>query len=222
MTIKVLLIVQEEESKLKYLDALTECGVQVFTSSSFIDLSEEVCIHKYSGLFFDLPTKMKAIKKNKAYVYNLAGKFPVSNLQIDNKTERIRCFNFGEKPSSNLLEFISNQCANFTPQRIRDDPRKDLNIHLLLYKKKSDKRPELSVTKNISAGGCFIFSTRKWEEGTDIWIRFKEIPNRTLMQAQIRTVTKWGESRQIPGIGVKFINLSPTQAEEIARMINTG
>lgn len=72
MTIKVLLIVQEGRSKQKYLDALTGCGPQVFTTSSFTDLSEEICSHKYHGLFcLDLPTKMKAIKENKAYVYRL-------------------------------------------------------------------------------------------------------------------------------------------------------
>jgi len=78
------------------------------------------------------------------------------------------------------------------------------------------------VTKNISTGGCFIFSTHRWKEGDDIWIKFNEISDLTLIQAQVRTVLKWGESRQIPGIGVKFINLSKPQAEEIARLIKIG
>jgi len=117
------------------------------------------------------------------------------------------------------LDFINTQCSNFIPQRIRAEAREELNLHVSLYKNKDNKRPERSVTKNISTGGCFIFSTHRWKEGNDIWIKFNEIFGSTLIQSQVRTVLKWGESRQIPGIGVKFINLSQSQSEEIARFI---
>ncbi len=208
MDIRVLLFVQAGRAKQKYIDALSDCGVQVFVTSSFHDLSEEVCSQTYHGLFLDMPTKMKAIKENKAYVYHLVEKFPVSHLQVDDTTGEIRCFHFNQKAGSTLLDFINSQCRTFTPQKIRADSRVEINLHVLVYKDKDDKRPERSVTKNISHGGCFIFSTRRWNGGSDLWIRFKDLPDTPPIHAQIRTVVKWGETRQIPGIGVKFEDLS--------------
>ena len=221
MEIRVLLFVQEGRAKQKYLDALSGCGVQVFTTSSFRDLSEEICNQTYHGLFLDLPTKMKAIKENKAYVYHLVEKFPVSHLQLNDKTGEIRCFHFNHKSGGTLLDFINTQCRNFIPQKIRAVVRSELHLHVRIYKSLGDKRPERSVTRDVSTGGCFIFSTRRWKEEDDIWISFKEMSDPHPIHAEIRTVVKWGEKRQIPGIGVQFNNLSQMQAEELAGMISS-
>lgn len=80
--IRVLLFIQEGPAKEKYLRALADCGAQVFVTASFFDLSAEICSRTYHGLFLDLPTKMKAINENKAYVYRLVERFPVSHLQM--------------------------------------------------------------------------------------------------------------------------------------------
>ena len=219
MEIRVLLFVQEGSAKQKYLDALAGCGVNVFVTSSFSDLSDEICNQTYHGLLLDLPTKLKAIKDNKAYVYHLVEKFPVSHLQIDTSAGKIRCFYFNKTSESSLLDFINTQCKYFSPQRIREDVRKEIHLNLTVYKHNNDKRPERSVTKNISSKGCFIFSTHRWKEGDDIWIRFKEIKDSSLIHAQIRTVVKWGGDRQIPGIGVEFKNLSQFHTEALAGVL---
>lgn len=218
MDIRVLLFVQEGSAKQKYIDALSACGVQVFVTSSFLGLSEDICSHTYHGLFLDLPTKMKAIKENKAYVYHLIEKFPVSHLQLDEATGNIRCFHFNRKYGSSLLDFINSQCLTFIPQKIRVDSRVEIHLPVLVYKHQDDKRPERSITYNISHGGCFIFSSRRWKEGHYIWIRMKDMEDVTLIHGQIRTVVKWGEPRQVPGIGVQFKDLSPLQTAELTTL----
>jgi len=217
--IRVLLFVQEGPAKEKYLHALADCGAQVFVTSSFFDLSAEICSRTYHGLFLDLPTKMKAIKENKAYVYRLVERFPVSHLQMDGGSGEIRCFHFNRKYGSTLLDFINTQCRTFVPQKIRLDARKELHLPVLVYKHQADKRPERSITNDLSSGGCFIFSSRRWKEGHDIWIRFKDIADPLLIHAHIKTVVKWGKPRQIPGIGVQFKELSPLQVAELAKCI---
>jgi len=216
METRVLLFVQEGSAKQKYIDAIMECGVNVFVSSSFIDLSDEICSQTYHGLLLDLPTKLKAIRDNKSYVYRLVEKFPVSHLISDEKTGTIRCCHISKNSSSNLQDFISSQCINAVPQKIREEIRKEINLHLSLYKRLDGKRPERSITKNISSGGCFIISAHRWKDGNDIWIRFEEMKDSSLIQAQIRTVVKWGETRLVPGIGVEFKDLSRFQTEELA------
>ena len=106
METRVLLFVQEGSAKQKYLDALNGCGVQVFVTSSFSDLSEDICRRTYHGLFLDMPTKMKAIRKNKSYVYHLVEKFPVAHLVVDDKTGKIGCCRFNNKSCQSLLDFI--------------------------------------------------------------------------------------------------------------------
>ncbi len=218
MEIRILLFVQEGRAKQKYIEALSACGVRVFVTSSFYDLSEEICNQTYHGLFLDLPTKMKAIKENKAYVYHLVENFPISHLQQDDKTDEIRCFHFNRKHGSSLLDFINSQCRNFIPQKIRADTRLEIHLPVLIYKHLDDKRPERSATKDISPGGCFIFSSRRRKQGEAIWLRFKGISDHQPIIAQIQTVIQWGQSRQIPGIGLKFKDLSPRQAAGLAEL----
>lgn len=219
--IRVLLFVQEGRARQKYLDALAECGVQVYVTSTFHDLSEEICSHTYHGLFLDLPTKMKALKENKAYVYHLVEKFPVSHLQMDEQTGEIRCYHFNKKYGGTLLDFINNQCKDFIPQRIREDTRKRIHLHVLVCKSPEDPRPERSVTENISPGGCFVFTSRRRKEGSEVWLRFREMPDLQPIHAQIRAVVKWGENRQLPGIGLQFIDLSHTQVGELAKIVQS-
>ena len=214
--LRVLLFVQEGSAKQKYLDALSQCGAEIFVSSSFFDLNAEICNRTYHGLFLDLPTKMKAIKENKAYVYRLVERFPVSHLQLAAGSNEIRCFHLNLKNGSTLLDFINNQCRTFVPQKIRLDARKEIHLPVLVYKHQADKRPERSITNDLSSGGCFIFSSRRWKEGHDIWIRFKDSADPLPIHAEIKTVVKWGKPRQIPGIGVQFKDLSPLQAAEFS------
>ena len=219
IAVRVLLFAEEGSAKQKYLDALAQCGAEVFVTSSFFDLSAEICSQTYHGLFLDLPTKMKAIKENKAYVYRLVARFPISHLQMTGGSGAIRCFHLHRKHGSTLLDFINNQCRNFIPQKIRMDTRKKIHLPVMVYKHQAGKRPERSITNDLSAGGCFIFSCRRWKEGSDIWIYFKDIVDHQPIHAHIKTVVKWGKPWQIPGIGVQFKEPAPPQLAELAKYI---
>ena len=219
-SIRVLLFVEDGPSKQKYLDTLAACGVHVSVTSSFLDLSEEICSNTYHGLFIDLPTKMKALKQNKAYVYDLVEKFPVSHLQLDNNNGEVRCYHLNKKSGSTLLDFINNECRFFIPQKIREDVRNKIHLHVLLYKKRDTKKPERSVIENISMGGCFVFSVHRWKVGSMIWLRFKDLTNPKLITAEVRAVVKWGENRMIPGIGLQFKDITNEQADELSSILN--
>lgn len=218
MDIRVLLIAQNDNARKTYLSALENCDVQVFVSESFQDLSAEICRHAYHGIFLDLQTKMKAIKTNKNYVYGLVDNFPVCQLKINEQNGEIDCFHHTQKLGGTMLDFIKNECRNFVPRMIRADNRKDIHLNVILYKHKNEIHSERSATINISKGGCFIFSTREWEEGSDVWIQLKELEDDTLISGRIRHIVRWGESARIPGIGVEFRDISVSQSEEISRL----
>ncbi len=217
VNVRVLLIVQDDKKRQRYQDLLAQYGVQVFVVSSFLDLSEDICQHTYHGIFLDIQTKMSAIRENRDYVYGLLEKFPVAQLKIDEKTGDVTSFYYNQQPGDTPLDFIKNRCQNFVPQKIRSDERKDLHLNVRLFKHPDERRPELTATRNISKGGCFIFSTRRWIEGSDVWIDIHELSDHTLILAQIRKVVSWGQSRHVPGIGVEFKKISESQSEELAQ-----
>lgn len=218
MDVRVLLIVQDDHARQKYLSVLNRCGVQVFVSESYQDLSMEICNHSFHGIFLDLHTKMNAIKTNKNYVYGLVENFPVCQLKINDRTGEIDCFHHSQKYGSTMLDFINNECRNFVPRMIRSDTRKEIHFNVILYKSKDEIQPEFSVTVNISKGGCFIFSVQDWEIGDDVWIRIKELTDKEQISGHIRHVARWGESMRIPGLGVEFRNISASQTEEISNL----
>jgi hypothetical protein len=218
MDIRVLLIAQDGHARKAYLSTLEKCAVQVFVSESFQDLSSQICSHAYHGVFLDLQTKMKAIKSDKNQVYGLVDNFPVCQLKINDHNGEIDCFHHSQKFGGTMLDFINNECRNFVPRMIRSDKRKELHLNVILYRHEDEIQPEFSATINISQGGCFVFSTRQWEEGGDVWLRIKELTDNALISGQIRHIARWGESMRIPGIGVEFRTISASQAEEISRL----
>ena len=152
---------------------------------------------------------------SKNYVYGLIENFPVSHLKINDETGEISCFHYSQESGGTMLDFINNECRNFIPRMIRADTRKTIHLNVALYKTEHATQPELSVTLDISRGGCFIFSAREWEEGNEVWIHIKEFKDSTLISGQIRHAVRWGQSMRIPGIGVEFKQISASQKEAL-------
>ncbi|MBI5590171.1 MAG: PilZ domain-containing protein [Deltaproteobacteria bacterium] len=218
MDLRVLLIAQEDKAREKYLEVLGKCGVHVFTSASFQDLSEEIYGQSFHGIFLDLPTKIKSLKQNKNYVYGLVESFPVSHLKINDETGEISCFHYSQKSGGTMLDFINNECRNSIPRMIRSDARKEIHLNVMLYKTENATQPEFSVTMDISKGGCFIFSAQEWEEGNEVWIHINEFKDKALISGQIRRAIRWGQSMRIPGIGVEFRKISASQKEALLNL----
>jgi hypothetical protein len=216
MQIRVLLIVQDEKAKEKYVRAIEEEGVKVYTSASFTDLSEEICRQTFHGIFLDYATKLRALRLNKGYIYGLLEKFPICQLKIEAVSGRVRCF----YPTGGAIlyarDFIQKECGQFVPALIRSDPRKPIHLNILIYPQPESEDPEQSVTLNLSRSGCFLFSTRRWEVGAEVWIRIKEAGDPSLIQCQIRNMIFWGESMRIPGIGVEFKKILESQSHDLS------
>lgn len=217
--IRVLLIAKDDTSRQKYLSAMEECSVNIFVSDSFHDLTNEICSQSFHGIFLDLQTKLKAIRLNKNYVYGLVEKFPVCHLKIDNETGEMKCFYRSQVMGGTIFDFINNECMPFSPRMIRSDKRVFINLNVRIFRSRRKRGSELSTTINISNGGCFIFSTEKWRIGDDVWIQIIDLKHSQLIKGQIRNVVKWGESNRLPGIGVEFKLISPSQRDEIGKLM---
>ncbi len=220
MEIRVLLIVQDEKSRELYLQAIQQEGIRVYVSPSFTDLSEEICSQTFHGIFLDFATKMKALRRNKGYIYGLLEKFPVCQLKIiEEETGRVKCFYPTGGDISHPLDFIQNECCRFIPSPVRTEPRMAVHLNALIYGHPEDQNPERSVTVNLSRNGCFLFSSQYREVGSDVWVRFRDFPDETPIQGLIRNRIPWGEFRRIPGIGVEFRKILPSQTQYLESLL---
>ena len=83
------------------------------------------------------------------------------------------------------------------------------------------KKEDRTVTMNVSKGGCFIYSVDDLQSDTRLMMMFKELEEQTPILGEVRWRALWGEAMQIPGIGVKFKNLSEGQLAKICEDIGT-
>lgn len=215
---RLLLFVKDDNDRRKYLDALAGLAVQVFVTSSFFRLSEELCRRTYHGLLIDLPTKMHSIKENKAVVYRLIEKFPSAHLQVDRKTGAVRCLYAGMPPKGNLQEFIRRRCHNVHPQKLKALDIVQIHLPALIYTDRTTKRPERTITISISRVGCFVFSVRRRKPGSMVEIIFPTLSDPAPISAKIQSVVRWEDFSRISGFELEFIDTATTQIDDLARL----
>lgn len=216
--VHILLIVNDEISMQRYLNALADTEAQIFVASSFFHFNESIINQTYHGLFIDVLTKMEAIKENKAEVYRLTERFPVAHLKVDQRTGNVCCFYGGNLPGHKIKDFVYALCRT-SPQKIRATTRKELYMQVEIFRSAESKRPERTVTKDISLNGCFLISTRHRKKGDEVILHFPDLTDKTRVIAKIRKVVNWGEGLQLPGIGVEFEKLSPVQIIELTEYL---
>lgn len=217
--IRVLLVVQDAEARKRYLQALAAYDVTVFVSASYHDFDQDIGNQTFHGLLLDIPTKMRAIKDDRTYVYSLVERFPVAHLRIDESRDFVNCFHPGRKSGEKLSDFINNHCRTSIPQKIRVSVRREILLPVLVYRHERVRRPERAITRDISTCGCFIISTRKWKLDADILIHLQCLGDIPLIRAKIRKIVEWGQVGLTPGIGVQFLDLTHEQLFEIRKKI---
>lgn len=225
MNVKVILVCQEEgEAKQAYINAVKPFGVKVDTVPSLSELHKMLCENYYNGVMVDFRTKMKASNKEKELVHDVFEQFPVAQLNFEEKTGSIRSFHYSRESKGETIEsFIKEECRSFIARPIRSSIRKKIHFNVLLSKTGDFAKEGIdrTVTMNVSKGGCFIYSVDDLQSDTRLMMMFKELEEQTPILGEVRWRALWGEAMQIPGIGVKFENLSEGQLAKICEDIGT-
>jgi PilZ domain len=222
MNVKVILVCQEGKAKQAYINALKPLGVKLDTVPSLSKLHKMLSKNFYNGVILDLKTKVRASGDEKGLTHEVIEQFPVAQLNFEEKTGKIRSFHYGQASKSETLEaFIIEECRSFAPRPIRSSPRENFHFNILLSKTGNviEKEIDRTVTINISKGGCFIYSVDNLQNGEKVTMVFKELEDQRPILVEVRWKILWGEAMQIPGIGVKFEDISEDQFMEICKII---
>jgi hypothetical protein len=181
---------------------------------------EAVAEQHFHGLLFDVKAKMKAIRHNKAEVYRLTARFPTAHLQHNSHRGTIRVFHPGQGVEKGLADFVDIHCRHCQPQKLRGFPRKQAYFPVLLWVDEAQQRPRRLATKDISPGGCFLVSYGRWQLGKRMRLAFAEEKRVGTILVEVKRIVCWGKGRELPGIGVEFLELTPEQETMLQQMCN--
>lgn len=222
MDVRLLLVVDDQDARIAYSRALMRLQVNLESVPSVTELHRILPQTTFSGILLDSAVLNKASSSEKALIHDFIQLFPSVRLRFDQETQQISVQYFGQTQDENatLQQFVESQCKGFTPRVIRDCERVELNFNVLLSKKEDFAESEAlkTITMNVSKEGCFVFTPHRWQIGEFAWLKFMELLDPAPIGVEVRWVKEWGKTLGIPGIGVRFRDMTPEQAAQIKDM----
>lgn len=163
----------------------------------------------YSGVLVDAPTFLEAQKGERDLLQELWDIFPVLLLEVvDGELRPLARQQF----TGGLDAFLA-VCADFAERPMRTKDRVAVHLHLQLAEEAGMTHPECTVTMNLGEQECFAITGKPYAAGTTLWVRFSEMADQTPIQALVCRQAPWGEGRYVPGVGLKFLQLSRSQQD---------
>ena len=216
----MILVVNDEEAQEAYLKAIDGLGMEVDTVSSFEDLYQALTRKCYNGVLIDLVTKMKTPRKYLDKLLGVMEQFPMVQLRWDKKSDVVKALYAGTSDGNELEDFIKSECIPFKPRMIRASVRRKVYLNVLFSLADLDRDSKIgefirTVTVDISAGGCFLITTETFKVGREIAMKIMELSDQAPIIAEVRWRRIWGQSTQIPGVGVMFTKISDSQKNEL-------
>ena len=217
MDIRILLIARNHQERQRYQKAIQDLGVEVEAIPSLKGLHADITERYFNGVVIDMVTKIHGLKNDRELIYRTLRKFPVAHLSLEKETGQMRVFYPGHHSGATLNDFVQEKCLSFTPRRLGYHIRKELHFNVTLFKGETPEETtaERTVTVDVAEQGCFLFSVQDWEQGDTVWMVIQELNDHTPIQGLVRWSVKWGTRMQIPGIGVKFTQITELQTKEI-------
>jgi hypothetical protein len=218
----ILLICREGKSRQLYQAGLDSSGVSLVCVHTLMQFFRRDLYRPLSGILVDMPTYMQSSEEEKRLVTDLVELFPALRIKCQESSGTIRTLPFGTAYPANTspADFVQKYCAPFVPRMIRTGERSPLNMPALLNTAvpADTLSGARSVTADISRGGCFLISFEPWRVGARGWLTLPELNDTAPIPVEVRWVRLWGECRSLPGMGIRFADLTESQKAELGRL----
>lgn len=218
----VLLICREGKSRQAYQAELDLPGVLLVCVQTLMQFFRREVYCPLNGILVDMPTYMRCSEEEKLLLTDLVGIFPALRLKCHEQSGEIRTLPFGTVyPGNNApAVFVQKYCTSFVQRKIRTSERSQQNLPALLsmslpVENISGAR---TVTANISCTGCFLISFEPWVVGDRGWLVLPDFKDDTPVPVEVCSVRAWGEFGSLPGMGVKFIDLTKLHKAGLKRL----
>lgn len=215
---KVALVATQKADIEIYLKHLVRHDVEIQVTASFKQLEDFLAKEPYNGIIVDLKTKLSLPREEKELAYQLLEHYPVLQSRVIPHSNRLQIMPFGKAQKDVSLEgFLNEQCPDFPARKIRSAIRRRIHFNVLLSRNGNFSVEDLerTVTLNVSRDGCFIVTGSNWSKQASVPFIIKELEVKTPIVGEIRWSIPWGQCSKIPGIGIKFEDIQPSQHREL-------
>lgn len=215
----ILLICRKGKSRQLYQAELDIPGVLLVYVQTLMQFFRREVYCPLNGILVDMPTYMQSSEEEKRLLTDLVGLFPALRIRCHESSGEIRTLPFGAAYPANTSPavFVQKYCSSFVQRKIRTSERSQLNLPVLLHM--SDQGETISgarsVTANVSREGCFLISFEPLSVGDRGWLTIPELKDTSPIPVEVRWIRLWGEYRSLPGMGVRFIDLTESQKAEL-------
>ncbi|MEZ4599765.1 MAG: PilZ domain-containing protein [Syntrophotaleaceae bacterium] len=221
---QVLILADNSKTRLALESALKTIGMRFETVNSVLEMRRRLQIKAFSGTILDVLKAVRATPSEKAILQEISDFYPTLRLRWDSSGQCFRGLLLGHSLDREdpLGHFLEQFCLPNPGRTFRESKRITAHFCALLSPDENffDDRTEKTVTRDISLGGCFLFSVGNWNMTERAWVRFIHFSEPSPYQVQIQNVIPWGSRDSFPGIGVKFIDLNSSQLNELCRKLN--
>jgi len=220
--INVLLICREGKCLQIYQDELDILGVNLVCVQSLMDFFRLEVYCPLNGILVDMPTYMRISDEEKRLLTELVGIFPSMRLKCQELTGEIRTLPFSTAYSGNLSPaiFVEKYCRSFNERKIRTSDRTQQNLPALLNAIPLVVNIPVArtMTADISCGGCFLICFEPWIVGERGWLVLPDLKDTSPIPVEICWTRSWGKSHNLPGMGIRFTDLTDSQRIELNRL----
>lgn len=222
MSCPMILVVSRSATRMQiYREALEKTGVSCLGISELKEAPAFAAATPLNGILIDTPVLIKATSYEKTMAEDMLLALPSAYLNIAPATDAIKILTAtGTRGTFHTFDQFVAACSNFQARIVRPKNRAELNLNALLYHGETDSQTEQTVTMNVSPGGCFVFSASpEYLIDKQVVLDFVCFEDRTPVKATVRWQQSWGRDNAIPGLGLRFDQLTESQAAEIRELL---
>jgi Tfp pilus assembly protein PilZ len=214
---QILLAVADEERCRRYELFLNQEHVICQMVSSLRDVATQTARQPYNAIFLDMPLIVRASVYEKSLVEDALRALPHARLNIVPATGEISILISGEThESTKTPEEYLRYCCDQPVKIVLPRNRIPLNLNAMLSYPKDMATVERTACIDISPGGCFLFTVN--DEITlqsAVWVRVVVLNDPAPILCTVCWKREWGVTNEIPGIGVRFDEMTAEQQTQI-------
>lgn len=219
---RVLLYCQPGQSVFRHMDYLRENGLTPFHVPCLTTLVEKNAVSTlFHALFVDLATRAKTPDSAKTILRELEEGYPTMTLKCCADGQVVARAANPAKTGATIKAFL-HHCTQLEPRSVRSKGRREVHLNVSYTPDNPVKVEMRSFTLNASDGGIFIATPKPLTPGTRLWVSISQLEDISPILAEVRWFRPWGKINEPPGVGVKFLDITPAQKGQLHRMIYSG
>lgn len=218
--LRLVLVVRDVKRQELYLGAIRDLGVSCDVVDDVSTLADALVHTPCNGLLLDVLCTVRCSEGEKAFVHDLLEIYPMLRMRCNPGTGEINSLMYGSGERISISEFVDRHCRSFRARRLRTSARVYNHSRILVAADVpfDTEQAQRSVTINLSAEGCFIYTIGPGRQGERCWVVFPDFRDRTPIEVETRWAQAWGPGGAMPGIGVRFVRMSSDQQQEIGEL----